>query len=108
MSNLTLTAEQISAFLQQNPEVVSQIFVLADNHQNDDSNSNNNDNNVISLQEQQTIYLREKNSQLENKLKELKQSIGLSHQTTVEIAKQESDLKWMEEIIQRVNGLINF
>ena len=73
MSNLTLTAEQISAFLQQNPEVVSQIFVLADNHQNDDSNSNsnNNDNNVISLQEQQTIYLREKNSQLENKLKEL-------------------------------------
>ena len=50
MSNLTLTAEQISAFLQQNPEVVSQIFVLADNHQNDDSNSNNNDNNVISLQ----------------------------------------------------------
>lgn len=73
MSNLTLTAEQISAFLQQNPEVVSQIFVLADNHQNDDSNSNsnNNDNNVISLQEQQTIYLREKNLQLENKLKEL-------------------------------------
>ncbi len=74
MTNLTLTAAQISEFLQQNPEVVSQIFVIADNQQNNNSNeenSSNNNSNIISLQEQQTIYLREKNSQLENKLKEL-------------------------------------
>lgn len=74
MTNLTLTAAQISEFLQQNPEVVSQIFVIADNQQNSNSNeenSNENNSNIISLQEQQTIYLREKNSQLETKLKEL-------------------------------------
>lgn len=62
----------------------------------------------VRIKEQLKDFLVKIDHSLQNKLKELKQSIGLSHQTTVEIAKQESDLKWMEEIIQRVNGLINF
>lgn len=62
----------------------------------------------VRIKEQLKDFLVKIDHSLQNKLKELKQSIGLSHQTTVEIAKQKSDLKWMEEIIQRVNGLINF
>lgn len=62
----------------------------------------------VRIKEQLKDFLVKIDHSLQNKLKELKQSIGLSHQTKVEIAKQESDLKWMEEIIQRVNGLVNF
>lgn len=62
----------------------------------------------VRIKEQLKDFLVKIDHSLQNKLKELKQSIGLSHQTKLEIAKQESDLKWMEEIIQRVNGLVNF
>lgn len=62
----------------------------------------------VRIKEQLKDFLVKIDHSLQNKLKELKQNIGLSHQTKLEIAKQESDLKWMEEIIQRVNGLVNF
>lgn len=54
------------------------------------------------------VFLTEIDKKLQNKLNELKQSTESSRQTQAEIAQQERNLKWMEGIIQRVNGLINF
>jgi len=45
---------------------------------------------------------------LAKKLKELQESINNKDKTQAEIKKQESDLLWMNNIIQRVNNLINY
>lgn len=45
---------------------------------------------------------------LSRKLKELQESIDSKDKTQAEIKKQESDLEWMNGIINRVNNLINF
>ena len=45
---------------------------------------------------------------LARKLKELQESIDNKDKTQAEITKQESDLEWMNGIINRVNNLINF
>ena len=45
---------------------------------------------------------------LSRKLKELQESIDSKDKTQAEIKKQESDLDWMNGIINRVNNLINF
>lgn len=45
---------------------------------------------------------------LSRKLKELQESIDSKDKTQAEIKKQESDLEWMNGIMNRVNNLINF
>jgi peptidoglycan hydrolase CwlO-like protein len=45
---------------------------------------------------------------LQKKMSDLKHSTASAACTQQEIKKQESDLKWMNEIIDRVNELINF
>lgn len=53
-------------------------------------------------------YLNKIDTLLQRKLEELKKSTNSAAQTQKEIERQESNLKWMESIIKRVNELINF
>ena len=53
-------------------------------------------------------YLIEIDNVLRKKLEELKLSTESSNRTQAEINRQVSNLKWMEEIIERVNKLIYF
>ncbi|WP_288324436.1 dynamin family protein [uncultured Phocaeicola sp.] len=53
-------------------------------------------------------YLNKIDTLLQRKLEELKKSTNSAAQTQKEIEHQESNLKWMESIIKRVNELINF
>lgn len=52
--------------------------------------------------------LLEINAILEYKLNELQNSINDVNQTEEEIKRQKQNLKWMEDIIERVNQLINY
>lgn len=53
-------------------------------------------------------YLIKIDKLLQQKLQELKESTNSAAQTQKEIETQEANLKWMENIILRVNELINF
>ena len=63
---------------------------------------------ILTAQENEEENLSEQMRVRREKLKELQESIDNKDKTQAEIKKQESDLEWMNGIIDRVNNLINF
>lgn len=60
------------------------------------------------LKEQLKSELSKVENLLTQKLQDIKEKINTANQTAAQIAEQESQLKWMGEIISRVNKLINY
>lgn len=60
------------------------------------------------LKDELKEQLKKVEKKLAEKLKDLQERVNSEKQTQAEIEKQESDLLWMTEIINRVNNLINY